>query len=236
MVDVPAGENPPSASNALSEIGSTNGWELAIVAAPSNTNKPQLPQSQMVCSPTSPHILKFVTLIYLFIRVVVSTTYYWIACTKTVLLGEPWSCTAQATTQAMDTIRACKLHLISNNNHPTPSLCQAMSPLQQMCRWRWCPNKSRWWCSNNNSSIWWWWCRRGQWWHIIRTRLPNRWEAIPIHLAIPSIIHSRRHRRTGLIRVAVTIPCFNPELHSLLTFLNWYSSCLLWFIRQWCII
>ncbi|KAH6826584.1 ENTH/ANTH/VHS superfamily protein [Perilla frutescens var. hirtella] len=41
------GENPPSGSNALAEIGSSSGWELAIVSAPSNTNKPQLAQPQM---------------------------------------------------------------------------------------------------------------------------------------------------------------------------------------------
>lgn len=41
------GENPPSASNALAEIGSSSGWELAIVTAPSSTNKPQLAQPQM---------------------------------------------------------------------------------------------------------------------------------------------------------------------------------------------
>ncbi|KAG6434104.1 hypothetical protein SASPL_105726 [Salvia splendens] len=39
--------NPPSSSNALAEIGSTSGWELAIVEAPSNMTKPQLAQPQM---------------------------------------------------------------------------------------------------------------------------------------------------------------------------------------------
>ncbi|XP_057778844.1 putative clathrin assembly protein At5g57200 [Salvia miltiorrhiza] len=41
------GANPPSANNALAEIGSTSGWELAIVTAPSNTSQPQVAQPQM---------------------------------------------------------------------------------------------------------------------------------------------------------------------------------------------
>ncbi|CAA0821462.1 Putative clathrin assembly protein [Striga hermonthica] len=39
--------NPPSSSNSLAEYGNTSGWELALVTAPSNINKPQPATTQM---------------------------------------------------------------------------------------------------------------------------------------------------------------------------------------------
>ncbi|KAK4414858.1 putative clathrin assembly protein [Sesamum alatum] len=41
------GTEPPSSHNALVEIGKTSGWELALVTAPSNINKPQRTEAKM---------------------------------------------------------------------------------------------------------------------------------------------------------------------------------------------
>ncbi|KAL0302601.1 UNVERIFIED_CONTAM: putative clathrin assembly protein [Sesamum calycinum] len=44
---VEPGTEPPSSHNALAEIGKTSGWELALVTAPSNINKPQRTETKM---------------------------------------------------------------------------------------------------------------------------------------------------------------------------------------------
>ncbi|KAK4483750.1 hypothetical protein RD792_010952 [Penstemon davidsonii] len=44
---VQPGNDPLSYNNALSEIGKTSGWELALVSAPSNINKPRVTETKM---------------------------------------------------------------------------------------------------------------------------------------------------------------------------------------------
>lgn len=53
MFNSSAGNNAAPTNDALGEIGKTSGWELALVTAPSNTNKSQVADTKMVYLPCS---------------------------------------------------------------------------------------------------------------------------------------------------------------------------------------